>query len=160
VNKVVQGFKELFAATKNTFEYFLEGAKLSFMEEVVARMSDLKLSKSDLAHKLNCNPSYVTKILRGSANFTLESMVKIGLALESEVDVRLRPKNCQEDWSKALYSRLTLTKPKNLLGQYPNSRINFFNLSPPLSQPNRIQFNEQSSSQFFVTDPTPELNLY
>jgi transcriptional regulator with XRE-family HTH domain len=126
MNKTAQAFKELFATARKRFAYFLEGAIIGFTEDVVTRMKELKVSKSDLAKKLDCNPAYVTKVLRGSTNFTLSSMVKIGLALDSELEVRLRPKTVKEDWSGILQSIQTRQKmSSNLLLEWPNNRTAF-----------------------------------
>jgi transcriptional regulator with XRE-family HTH domain len=129
MNKTAQAFKELFASARKRFAYFLEGAIIGFTEDVVARMDELKMSKSDLAKKLNCNPAYVTKVLRGSTNFTLASMVKIGLALDSELEVRLRPKTVKEDWGAILQTMQTRQiMTSSLLAQWPNNRggLRFF----------------------------------
>ncbi|MEI9865184.1 MAG: helix-turn-helix transcriptional regulator [Limisphaerales bacterium] len=130
MNQTANKFKALFEKARQHFDYFLEGAILGFTEDVVARMGDLKITKSELAKKLNCNPAYVTKVLRGSTNFTLSSMVKIGIALDSELEVRLRPKTVKEDWSGILQTMKTRqTMCPNLLLQWPNNRgiRNYFN---------------------------------
>lgn len=126
MNKTAQAFKDLFASAKKRFAYFLEGAIIGFTEDVVARMGELKMSKSQLAEKLECNPAYITKVLRGSTNFTLSSMVKIGIALDSELEVRLRPKTVKEDWGGILQTMQTQRKIQlNPLLQWPNNRSAF-----------------------------------
>lgn len=45
--------------------------------------------KADLARKLNCSPAYVSKILSGSHNFTLESLADIFMALGRAAHLRL-----------------------------------------------------------------------
>src|SRR5689334_3638729 len=84
MNKTTSRFKEWFAKGRKSIQYYIQAAIIDFTELIFVRMTDLSISKSDLADKLKCNPSYITKMLRGSTNFTLESMVKIGLALDSE----------------------------------------------------------------------------
>lgn len=156
MNKTVQAFKVLFATARKRFEYFLEGAIIGFTEDVVARMSTLKLSKSDLASRLRCKPSYITKVLRGSTNFTLASMVKIGIALDSEVEVRLRPKTVDEDWSGVLQSTHSPRRASNPLLQWPNTRrIALFN------QENRIPTaHEHTKSRSTFSDSARELCIY
>ena len=75
----------LFADTKDSDTYLLESAKIDFTEEIYKCMKDKKLSRKALADKLGSSPAYVTKILRGNANFTLESMVKIAKAIGCEL---------------------------------------------------------------------------
>jgi transcriptional regulator with XRE-family HTH domain len=100
MNKTTQAFKKLFEEGRKRLSYFVQGAIIEFTEAVVTRMEELGVSKSNLAEKLKCKPSYVTKFLRGGTNFTLESMVKIALALDSEISIRLRPKLSAERWQE------------------------------------------------------------
>ena len=70
-------FNELFESGEKSLAYKTESAVLEFTEELMARMKSQGVSRADLARKIGCSPAYVTKILRGSTNFTLETMVKI-----------------------------------------------------------------------------------
>ncbi|MGL4398710.1 MAG: helix-turn-helix domain-containing protein, partial [Luteolibacter sp.] len=47
--------------------------------------------RTALADKIGSSPAYITKILRGETNFTLDSMVKIATALGCELTIGLRP---------------------------------------------------------------------
>jgi len=78
--------------------YWVERAVLEFMEEVIARMEQLDVSRSELAARINVSPAYVTKILRGSSNFTLQSMVKIGRAIGCELRTHLQPEGMRSLW--------------------------------------------------------------
>jgi hypothetical protein len=49
------------------------------------------LTRSALAEKIGSSPAYVTKILKGETNFTLDSMVKIANALNCELTIGLQP---------------------------------------------------------------------
>mgnify|MGYP001405831027 CR=1 FL=1 len=82
-------FNELFEGEEESLVYKTETAVLGFTEEVVARMKSQDVSRADLARKLGCSPAYVTKILRGSTNFTLETMVKIADVLGCKVRTHL-----------------------------------------------------------------------
>lgn len=73
-------------------EYWAEGMKLEFAEEVIRLMSERKMSRADLARKLGTSPAYVTKILHWTANLTLVSMAKIALALDARVSLSLAPR--------------------------------------------------------------------
>ncbi len=93
-------FKKLFEKARQRIEYFVQGAILEFTESVVSRMNELGVSNSVLAVRLKCKPPYVTKVLRGGTNFTLESMVKIALALDSELTpVKLIPRVPIQKWT-------------------------------------------------------------
>ena len=93
-------FATIFEKARKRIEYFVEGAIIEFTESVVQRMEGLEISKTDLSERLRCKPSYITKVLQGGTNFTLESMVKIAVALDCELAVRLIPKSCETKWSE------------------------------------------------------------
>lgn len=76
---------------RNSHAYRAEGASIRFTEDLVAFMKTSGLTRTALAEKIGSSPAYVTKILRGETNFTLDSMVKIATALGCELTINLRP---------------------------------------------------------------------
>jgi transcriptional regulator with XRE-family HTH domain len=56
------------------------------------RANLLNHAKAELARRLKTSRAYITKLLQGSANFTLESLVKVARALDCSVSVTMRPK--------------------------------------------------------------------
>jgi transcriptional regulator with XRE-family HTH domain len=78
-------------AARKTDAYRAEGASIQFTEELVARLKASGLTRTALAEKIGASPAYVTKILRGDTNFTLDSMVKIANALGCDLLIRLQP---------------------------------------------------------------------
>jgi len=78
--------------------YFVQAVMLEFTEDVVNRMESLNISKRELARKLDVSPAYITKMLGGQTNFTLESMVKVSQALDCELRVHLQPKGVSSCW--------------------------------------------------------------
>lgn len=64
-----------------SFEYEVEGHKLTITEQVCKRMEQLGMSRKELAEKMQASPAYITKVLRGSPNITIETMVKFARAL-------------------------------------------------------------------------------
>jgi len=54
-------------------------------------MKDRGLNRTALAEKIGTSPAYITKILRGDTNFTLDSMVRFALALDCELNFELQP---------------------------------------------------------------------
>jgi transcriptional regulator with XRE-family HTH domain len=91
-------FNELFEGAKETLAYKAEMAVLEFTEDLVAQMACKGVSRSELARKIGCSPAYVTKILRGSTNFTLETMVKVADVLGCKVRTHLQPEGAQTRW--------------------------------------------------------------
>ena len=85
-------FKSLLAEAQKDHAYWVEGAILEFTEDMVNRMEEQGISRSELARRIGVSPAYVTKILRGSTNFTLDTMVKVARALDCEFRCRLQPR--------------------------------------------------------------------
>ena len=95
-------FSELFDRTKTSDRYWVERSILDVTEEIVARMEQLGVSKSELANRLGKTPQFVTKLLHGSNNFTLETMVKVARQLNAEVRVHLQPEGTISEWISVL----------------------------------------------------------
>lgn len=86
-------YEEMRKGFDNDPEYWAEGLKLDFAEEVGRLMEEQNVSRAELARRLGTSPAYVTKILHWTANLTLASMSKIALAFGSRVHLSLAPKN-------------------------------------------------------------------
>ena len=86
-------YEEMRKGFDNDPDYWAEGLKLDFAEEVGRLMEEQKVSRAELARRLGTSPAYVTKILHWTANLTLTSMSKIALAFGSRVYLSLAPKN-------------------------------------------------------------------
>ena len=84
-------FPELFAQAEEHADYWVAGAILEFTEGVVREMERQGVTRTELARRLGATPAYVTKILRGKANFTLETMVRLARALDVRLHVQLAP---------------------------------------------------------------------
>src|SRR4051812_11852605 len=98
----MKSLKALVDAARNRLAYHVEKAIIEFTETVAKQMLASNVSKSQLAEKLECSQPFVTKVLRGNNNFTLETMVKIARALESELKVELVPKAAAKSWNSLL----------------------------------------------------------
>lgn len=91
---IEQVHKEIQAALKaarETHEYRAEGASIEFTNAMLTRMRQLDVSRSELAARIGVTPAYISKISRGDTNFSLETMVKIANALESDFRCHLEP---------------------------------------------------------------------
>lgn len=97
--------QELIGQAKADDTYWTELALLEFSEDVIARMEHLGMSRSELAQRIDSSPAYVTKILRGSSNFTLQSMVKISRAVGCELRTHLQPAGMESHWFDLLDAR-------------------------------------------------------
>ena len=86
-----RNFAELYRKAEQSEEFWIAGAILELTEEVVRRMEERGVSRSELARRLGTSPAYVTKLLRGNVNVTLATMVRLARALDSELRCHLKP---------------------------------------------------------------------
>ena len=70
-------------------EYRAEVAMLDFTCELSRAMSAQGVSRAELARRIGTSPAYITKVLRGDANLTLASMVKLARAVGRELHLQL-----------------------------------------------------------------------
>ena len=52
---------------------------------VIHRLEELKMSQRELAEKMSCSPQYVSKLLKGSENLTLDTISKLEECLELDL---------------------------------------------------------------------------
>lgn len=52
---------------------------------VMRRLEEMKMSQKQLAEKLNCSPQYVSKLLKGSENLTLETISRLEETLKLDL---------------------------------------------------------------------------
>lgn len=52
---------------------------------VMHRLEELKMSQKELAEKMNCSPQYVSKLLKGSENLTLDTISKLEESLDLDL---------------------------------------------------------------------------
>lgn len=52
---------------------------------VMRRLEELKMSQKELAKKMNCSPQYVSKLLKGSENLTLDTISKLEECLDLDL---------------------------------------------------------------------------
>ncbi len=52
---------------------------------VQKRLEDLSLSQKELADRLSCSPQYVSKLLKGSENLTLDTISKLEESLDMDL---------------------------------------------------------------------------
>ena len=87
-----KSFKELFNEAKERDTYWSASVILNFTEGLHKTMEANGVTRSDLARRLGVSPAYITKVLRGNVNFTVDSMVRLVRAAGGEVRVRVAPK--------------------------------------------------------------------
>lgn len=94
---------------RNTVEYKEEMLFLEITERIVSLMEMGKVSKAELARRLGCTPAYITKLLSGSTNFTVNTLLRIGDALDADLRVSL------EGASRSAVDTFGITELVNLI---------------------------------------------
>lgn len=100
-------FRQLFDDARRMPGFWEEGAIIAFTEALSAVMADQSITRTELARRLGTSQAYVTRVLSGSANFTLKTMSKLAFALGMQLDVGLRPQ----------HSSVAAEREGNALGQ-------------------------------------------
>lgn len=95
-------FDELFQRAEERTGYWVELAKLDFTEEMLARMKERGLKKTQLAARLGAKPAFVTRLVSGHNNFTLETMVRVARALNCEFRCHLQRAGTKACWLDVL----------------------------------------------------------
>jgi transcriptional regulator with XRE-family HTH domain len=96
--KTAPTFKALFEEARQHDDYWTEGLIIEFTAELSRWMGERKISRSALAARIGHSPAYVTKVLRGDANFTAATMTKLARAMGAEVRVHLAPIGSRTTW--------------------------------------------------------------
>lgn len=94
VNAQLQWFKGL----KETASYMAESNKIDFAEEIESIIHKKGLTRSELAKLIEVSPAYVTKVLKGDANVTIETMAKFAHALGKCLHFHLADKKAEVKW--------------------------------------------------------------
>jgi transcriptional regulator with XRE-family HTH domain len=89
-------FSALFERLENSEGYELDALKVELCEQIYVIMEQEGITKAELARRLQTSRAYITKLLQGSANLTLESLVKVARALGRKLSVKLKSKAGEE----------------------------------------------------------------
>ena len=94
----VKSFEELYRVARQKDAYWVADAIYSFTEEL-NRIAELEgVSRAELARRLGTSAAYVTKVFRGDANFTVESMVRLARVVGARLHVHLALEGHQVRW--------------------------------------------------------------
>jgi transcriptional regulator with XRE-family HTH domain len=102
-------FADLLQSAEQSDRLQIDGLKVEISEQIYLAMNQQGISNSDLARRLGKSRAYVTKLLRGTTNFTVESLVRIGRALSNEVEINLVTKPTARRKTKSTKKNLQIT---------------------------------------------------
>ncbi|OGP89210.1 MAG: hypothetical protein A2157_12020 [Deltaproteobacteria bacterium RBG_16_47_11] len=87
-----KSFKGLINEARGRDTYWVASMILDFTEGLHNIMEANGITRSDLARRLGVSPAYITKVLRGNVNFTVDSMVRLVKAAGGEISIQVAPK--------------------------------------------------------------------
>lgn len=97
----IERYRQLLDRAESSPDYWREAAVIEFTEGLCRRMEEKKISKAELARRMGTSRAYVTRLLAGEANFTLGTMVKLALAVDGSLEVRIADKGVVPQWEGA-----------------------------------------------------------
>jgi transcriptional regulator with XRE-family HTH domain len=86
-------------------EFWIEDAKVEFAVAMERIMKQSGLNKSALAVRLGTSPAYITKVLRGDANLTINSMVKLARAAGGSLHIHIAKEHSEVRWFDVVKTR-------------------------------------------------------
>lgn len=95
-------FDSFFRNADKNFEYVAAGLCADIAKNIENLMKHQKISNVELAERLDCTKSYVTKLLRGDENLSVKTLAKIAIALDAEVNTALIPKATYAELNRQL----------------------------------------------------------
>ena len=82
-------YKNILEKAAQSVDYWAHLAKRVFVRDLNQRMDVLGMKRADLARSIESSTAYVTKVMRGDANLTLETMTKLAMAVNGRIEVRI-----------------------------------------------------------------------
>jgi len=87
--RLVGWYKERIDGLENTIEYKIESIAFDISVQIYKQMEKLGINKKELAEKLNVSKSYITQLLKGKSNMTIETLIKVAEALGMTLQIKL-----------------------------------------------------------------------
>lgn len=113
-------WKNLTKEIKSTIQYKIESISLDIAIQVFKQMEKLNLNRKQLAERLNVNKSYISQILKGKNNLTIETLVKLSEVLNMKPEIKFL--QLTEDTSNETYFRQNI-QDNNILSDTYKSEI-------------------------------------
>lgn len=94
----IHGYAALVRDIEDAPEFWAELLTAEFTEELARLMDEESVNRKQLAERVGVQPSYITRVLNGDANFTALTMARLAHALGARVAVHLAPKEADVRW--------------------------------------------------------------
>lgn len=87
--KLSKALQEFEAASRSDDVFWIEEAKLNFALLLDKHCREANIKHYELADRLGTSSAYITKVFRGDANLTIESLVRFARALDLKLKIEL-----------------------------------------------------------------------
>ena len=98
LKKNLERYRQALKEARSSVDYWVDGPITEFAEDIWRLMEEQKVSRAELARRLGTSRAYVTKLLGGNANFTLETMTKVAMAFGCTVHVHVADQKATIRW--------------------------------------------------------------
>jgi len=93
-----ESFAQLYEEAKKQDAYWVADAIYTFTEELHNLAEIGKVSRTELARRMEVSPAYITKIFRGDVNFTIDTMVRLARRVGARLHLHLAPETQEAGW--------------------------------------------------------------
>lgn len=108
----LERYDRMFKEARQTVDYWVSVPIDDFTEDICRLMDEQGVSRAELARRLGTSRAYITKLLGGNANFTLETMTKVAMALGAAIHVHVAPQDASVRWKDVPASEVAARRRK------------------------------------------------
>ncbi|WP_144822390.1 helix-turn-helix domain-containing protein [Marinobacter piscensis] len=94
----IKKWKSLKEKIRKSEGYWVEKSKLDFTGALFAQMKSKGMTKSALARKLGLSAPYISRVMAGDENLTIESMVKLASSVGGRLHIHISDQHNKVDW--------------------------------------------------------------
>ncbi|SOB76149.1 Helix-turn-helix [Marinobacter sp. LV10R510-11A] len=107
----INALKKLKEKIHSSETYWFESAKLEFVKALNQRVRRLGMKNKDLANHIDSSPAYISKVMRGDENLTIESMVKLARATGGHIHFHITEVDERVAWFGVARKKKAAGKP-------------------------------------------------
>ncbi len=104
----IKSYKELFEEARKSPEYWTEHAVLDYTTALWAQMQEKQVTQAELARSADIAPSMLSRVLNGTHNVTMRTMVRLAHALGMRVRISLEPHQASRTTERPMHTVTTL----------------------------------------------------
>jgi hypothetical protein len=95
----IERYERMFREAEADADYWYAIPATEFVEDVLRRMAEQRVTRAELARRLGTTRANVTKLLRASGNFKLITMVKVAMALDGALHTHISDRAALTLWN-------------------------------------------------------------